>query len=401
MEDIGRSLGAVLLQPHLLPHAPVVIGVLKRLLQCSDARERLAILKASGITKLGLRQEVQCAVGLLANRAAQPPPTPVIGAASSVLPVVIEWPLAFKDALLSPADPAVAGAVALALAEDGFVVCQGGMPAAHLDQAAADARRLHEQGKMHPGRTVPHSDAAYTIPEGYVGSVPVSCWLPQGKDRTDGMAPDDNKPYGLADLDARMRTFGRAVVEALGALPAQETLQHVLPFARADDGGVLEVTNEAELMVSCFDGDGASYAPHVDNTDGDQRADLGRCFTLLYYLNPGWDAQSDGGALRVYLPLPVARRVGQLPGSVATVDVEPTADAMVIFRADKLLHEVRPTCRRRLAVTLWMCAKSEGAPQDERPRARPVPLYPRSEYGRCVQAALEQHPFRPISHAAT
>jgi Rps23 Pro-64 3,4-dihydroxylase Tpa1-like proline 4-hydroxylase len=118
---------------------------------------------------------------------------------------------------------------------------------------------------------------------------------------------------------------------------------------------------------------------------------------LIYYLNDGWDAASDGGAFRAYVPKPLARRLGLPAGAVPVIDVAPVSDTLIVFRADKLLHEVRPTSGRhdRLAATLWLSARSRGGAG--LPSAAPRPLlYPRKEYGRAVDAALRESPFRPM-----
>ena len=81
-------------------------------------------------------------------------------------------------------------------------------------------------------------------------------------------------------------------------------------------------------MCACYPGGGAAYGAHVDNVDGDGRGDFGRCFTLVYYLNPCWDTARNGGALWIH-------------GEAGVYEVSPGADTLVIFRADQMLHEVR------------------------------------------------------------
>ena len=96
-------------------------------------------------------------------------------------------------------------------------------------------------------------------------------------------------------------------------------------------------------------------------TDGDGRKrDFGRVLTCIYYLNQGW-SDEDGGHLRLHLPLPApAAREGHSP----CVDVRPAMDVMAVFRADRVMHEVRPcrTSRHRFAASIWVLAGPEETP---------------------------------------
>jgi len=231
-------------------------------------------------------------------------------------------------------------------------------------------------------------------------------------------------PSALGDLDTALARFGNAVAAALAQLQAPDTHATLFPLGRSDDGLPLVPTARTALQVQVFAGGGASYAPHVDNTDGDSRhgEDLGRCFTLLYYLNTDWE-ERDGGALRLYLPRSTVGLVaGGVAAAVPVVDIQPVADTLLIFRADKLLHEVRPTSRRRVALTVWLFAKgcaggghggqttdghtgcceaaaaagceAEAAvSRSARTHRDRSHLYPSKQYGPCIQHALKQHAF--------
>ena len=84
-----------------------------------------------------------------------------------------------------------------------------------------------------------------------------------------------------------------------------------------------------------------------------------------------WDAAADGGALRIHY-----RHDGQVPleGELgggradAAVEVAPRGDTLVLFRADRVLHEVLPARAQRVAATMWFHAGS--AAQRERLLAR-------------------------------
>ena len=81
--------------------------------------------------------------------------------------------------------------------------------------------------------------------------------------------------------------------------------------------------------------------------------------------NEGWSAD-DGGALRLHLPhescagdeaVAAARAAGHSPA----VDLLPTLDTMAVFRADRVMHEVRP-CegpRHRYAASVWVTCGGE------------------------------------------
>lgn len=83
---------------------------------------------------------------------------------------------------------------------------------------------------------------------------------------------------------------------------------------------------------------------HCDNSGlPDQRK-----ITMVYYLNPSWDA-SQGGELRIY-----SKNNG-------VVVVPPVADTLAMFWSDQIVHDVLPTMNditakdeRRYALTLWL-----------------------------------------------
>ena len=80
----------------------------------------------------------------------------------------------------------------------------------------------------------------------------------------------------------------------------------------------------------------------------------GRLFTFIYYLTPDdWDAELDGGALRVFYSEGNQKSSGKK--SPDYFDVTPFSDRMVIFRSDHVEHEVMPSLRReRVALTIWL-----------------------------------------------
>lgn len=92
-----------------------------------------------------------------------------------------------------------------------------------------------------------------------------------------------------------------------------------------------------QAMVACYPGLGTRYIKHVDNPNGD-----GRCITATYYLNPQWDAATNGGVLRVY------------PQNGPVLDIAPQFDRILFFWSDRRNpHSVQPAYRTRYAITLW------------------------------------------------
>ena len=92
--------------------------------------------------------------------------------------------------------------------------------------------------------------------------------------------------------------------------------------------------SKSKVMVSCYDGNGKAYKRHIDSArDGSLK------LTFIYYLNKDYDAQQ-GGCLRIHSEL-------------EPIDIPPELGKLVIFRSDKLIHEVLPTFNRRFAFTIW------------------------------------------------
>ena len=137
-------------------------------------------------------------------------------------------------------------------------------------------------------------------------------------------------------------------------------------------------------------GDGARYVPHRDNSTAAAAAQPAqpsqpsssasqasthaqhnnlRELTCILYMNPAdWDAARDGGCLRLHLAAGPHGRTGCAhdcaggggggggggAGGDCHVDVVPSAGRMVLFKSRRVLHEVLPAHRSRLAMTLWL-----------------------------------------------
>jgi SM-20-related protein len=81
---------------------------------------------------------------------------------------------------------------------------------------------------------------------------------------------------------------------------------------------------------------GSFYKRHLDQFKHDGH----RRLSVICYLNNGW-TEKHGGQLRIFLP-------------DGANDLLPLAGRLVIFRSDKLEHEVLEAKRERLSITGWV-----------------------------------------------
>ena len=104
-----------------------------------------------------------------------------------------------------------------------------------------------------------------------------------------------------------------------------------------------------------------AYPPSLDSyTNLKDRKEDYRQLTVIYYLNRHWTPQA-GGKLRLYSRHPAASSsTDGLAEAEIHWDIEPVIDRLVIFRADRIEHEVLPAYRERLALTTWMYGCSHG-----------------------------------------
>ena len=100
------------------------------------------------------------------------------------------------------------------------------------------------------------------------------------------------------------------------------------------NGVAMNRVSKSKIMVSCYDGNGKAYKRHIDSArDGSLK------LTFIYYLNKDYE-EKQGGCLRIH-------------NDTGSIDIRPELGTLVIFRSDKLVHEVLPTYRRRFAFTTW------------------------------------------------
>ena len=92
--------------------------------------------------------------------------------------------------------------------------------------------------------------------------------------------------------------------------------------------------SKSKIMVSCYNGGGTAYKRHIDSsTEGNLK------LTFIFYFNESC-TEKDGGCLRIHK-------------DSGHVDIPPEFGTLVIFRSDKLVHEVLPTYSQRFALTIW------------------------------------------------
>ncbi|CAM9305152.1 unnamed protein product [Choristocarpus tenellus] len=124
----------------------------------------------------------------------------------------------------------------------------------------------------------------------------------------------------------------------------------------------LRLTGTTSVQLAYYPGDGRGYVRHLDTPKSareSEEANRKASITMLYYLNPNWDA-SMGGQLRIHLG-PMGNRGSKedqfntqpAPSKDGVWDIEPLLDRTVIFRSELVHHEVLPAFSPRLAVTMW------------------------------------------------
>lgn len=132
-------------------------------------------------------------------------------------------------------------------------------------------------------------------------------------------------------------------------LPPGETRVQRRFFARME---VLRsaLNRELYLGLAAFEAHYALYPPGAFyRTHRDRFADSShRVVSAIAYLNPDWDAERDGGQLRIYL--------GEADAPPFE-DVAPVGGRLVCFVSDRFPHEVRPASRERLGLTGWFTTR--------------------------------------------
>lgn len=232
-------------------------------------------------------------------------------------------------------------ALAQRLEGAGWAACSLGAHPALIAKALKEAQAV--EGSMAPGTTVIKNQAVdQRIPKARRGDKIL--WLQEqglsGPGAAQGATPT------LAMLEEALSDIGLQ----LGLRLQQGPLR-------------LRITERCDAMLACYEGGGANYGAHIDNADGDGRVD-GRILTAVLYLNPGWD-RANGGELAIFQA--ESGELGQDHVQGRWHEVWPEAGTLVLFRADRMLHEVRPAHARRYALSLWFCGQHLAYGGDDAP----------------------------------
>lgn len=102
----------------------------------------------------------------------------------------------------------------------------------------------------------------------------------------------------------------------------------------------VELTSHTDGLLACYD-TGEFQRPHWDVKFHAMNAGTDRRITTITYLNQNWNAE-DGGALRIF----DTKQQGWFT-------VWPELGTVVVFRADRVLHEVQLAKVKRTALTVW------------------------------------------------
>ena len=212
--------------------------------------------------------------------------------------------------------------------QDGVVVIDGVMPPKVVDAARRELFALHDSGRL-------------------------TCTV-QGAD----IRRDNISWLGKSSAPPDLKTLGEGASFLLEELP--HLVRELIPDR--------QVVAPQRVMCAVYDGNGAFYAPHRDNrpraapaTIGDDDdfawlSDSEQCdreITGILYLNEhDWDPERDGGILRCF----VGANADDTTGSTASrvLDIVPAGGRLVLFDSRALLHEVRPSYRRRAALSVWL-----------------------------------------------
>jgi SM-20-related protein len=133
-------------------------------------------------------------------------------------------------------------------------------------------------------------------------------------------------------LDAVVRVLERRLRSDLH-LPANRVSVQLAHYAPGSGGFVKHIDAWKYSRPQEEHGD-ITAATGKDTVEND------RILTAIYYLNEGW-SEGDGGCLRVHS----AQLPSDAPPESDTVDVQPLADRLVMFRSDVVEHEVRRSSR--------------------------------------------------------
>lgn len=192
------------------------------------------------------------------------------------------------------------GALAEAVAAEGWAIVPGFIEAGLISELRAECRQLLAKGALRAAA---------------VGSG-------AGRQTRSDIRTDQTKWLEEADATTAQRR----------CLARFEALR--LAFNRELQLGLFEF----ECHFSRY-APGAFYRKHLDQFRGDDR----RRLSCVLYLNENW-TREDGGELRLHLD---AAEAGKFE------DVLPAGGTLVLFLSERFAHEVLPAKRERLSIAGW------------------------------------------------
>ena len=208
--------------------------------------------------------------------------------------------------IMEPKMPMTDSDIVDLLAEQGYAVVPGFIPAGAAATLAGEARQLRDSGAMRRAGVGkgPNNAVNESLRGDFIH------WL----------EPENCSERQLSYLDA---------------------LEHLRQ----------EVNQGLYLGLFDFEGHFAIYPPggfyrkHIDRFQNDSR----RTLTAILYLNQDWQ-EADGGKLRLYL---------DASGEGDFLDIEPRAGTLVTFLSSRFWHEVLPATKERISITGWFRTRGE------------------------------------------
>ena len=216
------------------------------------------------------------------------------------------------------------------LASKGYVVISNFISDDLVSTLTDDVRNLRSKSKFKVAKI--GQDSTNTLNENI--RVAETCFLGEGK---------------LSDVPSTARNeLYVALDSARNALSGNSRLDEQDWQSGEVSKGAPALDRELTEMLYAYYPSGGFYRRHKDAVSGS--ASILRCYSLLLYLNQSWKKE-DGGELRMHFDSGGDfLATGEEPNYL---DVEPKAGTLVLFRSDKVPHEVLDTYTERLAVAGW------------------------------------------------
>ncbi len=220
------------------------------------------------------------------------------------------------------------------LNRDGFVVLENFLPPTLVSELRNDVDALRSKGKFNIAKIGQDSTNALNTDI----RIAETCFLGRNKPELD-----------IADVSANARNELYDILETLRSdLSGNELLDEKDASTGEVMKGAAALDNTLSELLYAYYPRGGFYRRHTDAVANS--ASVLRTYSLLLYLNNEWK-ESDGGCLRMHLDsgkdfLPE----GEEPNFK---DVNPEGGTLVLFKSDKVPHEVLDTNAERMAVVGW------------------------------------------------